>query len=185
MGEIRDRNSDPPERRCRFCDKKLSERARKCLHCEEYQSRLDLVLSGLDLKGFVALLPVATLAYVFLTERLTTDSTKLRLELVECKKDSALVLSTNTGNKAAIVKEALFAVLPDNAKPFKSLAPEVRVVPGGEYRFLDLQVDTTTDFSGLVTSGQAERKDCKVTITVTYSGFEAANMKEDLQCACS
>ena len=55
---------------CKICAQEIPDGARKCTKCGEFQSLPWRVLSGFDLKGLLALLPLLTLIYAFLAERL-------------------------------------------------------------------------------------------------------------------
>jgi hypothetical protein len=177
--------SDPGSH-CRICAEPLPEGARKCTKCGEFQTFLARLLAGLDLHGLVALVPVATLAFVFLQERVGVVRSDLRFALVACSQTDVSLMASNVGNRAGVIAEASYNL--GNEQPRQlilELKPDARLVDGGKTRIFELRVDHEISPGGLVPFEMQGRPDCQVVITVETFTFEQHTKKQKVICDCS
>lgn len=171
--------------RCKVCAKLIPEGAKKCTECNEYQSTLFRVLAGFDLKGIIALIPIATLAFAFIQDRVETKTSDLKIALVTCEQNKVSLFASNIGNRAAIISGASFVT---NDLPSMSLSvtlpPSKRLIDGGETRAIDLLTDARLSPGGLVPFEQRNANICEVTISIETIAFDHELKTQDIVCDC-
>ena len=88
--------------RCVICKSPIHEGAIKCIQCGSYQKPFYRFLSGIDVKSLVALIPIATLAFVFIKDQMITPRSDLKIASLDCKIDTITVAAANLGNRDAL-----------------------------------------------------------------------------------
>ncbi len=170
---------------CRVCAQPLPDGARKCTVCGEYQSFVARFLGGLDLQALVALVPIATLAYAFLQDRLVAKHSDLRVALVGCASEAVTVFASNVGNRPAIITEALYRVSGAEERPLGITveSADQRLIKGGEARPLVLTVDLVKSPGGLVPFNQRGPA-CQVDVTIRSVAFDHTPTPLSVTCDC-
>ncbi len=90
---------------CVICKSPINRGAKICLQCKCYQSPLRRFFSGIDIKSLVALVPIVTLAFVFLKDQIVVHKSDLRVVILDCLKDKVRLAVTNIGDRPAILGE--------------------------------------------------------------------------------
>ena len=159
--------------------------ARKCTECGEYQSPIWRIASGFDLKGLIALVPIVTLAYAFVHDRLETKESDLRIALVACEQQTVSLFASNVGNRAAIIGDARFQTNGQPSQPLLvSLSTETRLINGGETRAIELRTDPQASPGGLVPFEIRGTPTCKVTVTIETIAFDHELEPQVIVCDC-
>ena len=170
---------------CKICAQEIPDGARKCTKCGEFQSLPWRVLSGFDLKGLLALLPLLTLIYAFLAERLEIPRSDLRITPVACAEDAVTIFASNTGNRMSLLESARFA---DGADPTSSfdLPADLssRLFEASSSRLLTLLVDPLRNPGGLASFESAQAQPCTVALTFTILQYDHTTDQRTASCAC-
>ncbi len=102
---------------CVICKAEIKTGARKCTSCNSFQGPLRRFLSGIDIKSLVALVPIITLAFVFIKDQVVTHQSDLQISILECTQDKVKIVASNLGDRAALLKpKAKLLVLLDGKK---------------------------------------------------------------------
>lgn len=169
---------------CRLCAQEIPDGARKCSRCGEFQSTWSRLLLAVDLKSLLALLPLLTLIYAFLAERLETQRSDLRLTAVACSIDGVTVFGSNTGNRSAILLEAGFSTGGEQSLLIVPESPEERIFDAGASRLLTLAVDARQNPGGLVPHDQRNNPACSVDLRFAVVEFDHTTTQTVSSCAC-
>jgi hypothetical protein len=170
---------------CKICAKPIPDGARKCIECGEYQSWFFRVVAGLDLKGLIALVPIATLAFAFLHDRVEGKYSNLDFALVSCAQEKVVAFVSNTGNRSGIIAAAKYNVADDNPRPFAlPESPASRLFEGGDSRVMEFRVDPLISPGGLATFEDRRADDCEVKITIETVSFDHSTNSRTLTCTC-
>lgn len=170
---------------CRICAKPIPDDAKKCTECKEYQSIFWRIVSGFDLKGLIALVPIVTLAFAFIQDRIEKKESNLRIALVSCEQQKVNLFASNVGNRAAIIGYASFRTNSQPTQPLKvSLPAAERLIDGGETRAVELYVDTAISPGGLVPFEERGVKPCTVSITIETIAFDHKLEPQIILCKC-
>lgn len=160
---------------CRFCGSALSAGTRFCLQCKQFQGLFDRIIGGLNLSALVALVPVATLAYVYLNETFIRPYSELTAVASRCTADAAILAVSNTGTRAAIIERgaARSQVGGDFNRalrpPGESADPVV--VKPGESRVLRMALASDPDLSPLPAAILADGKGCQFDVSLSVLEF--------------
>lgn len=159
--------------------------ARKCTTCGEYQNAVWRIAAGIDLKGLIALIPIATLAYSYLQDRLQPARSDLRLALVACTSTGVDLFASNVGNRAAIVQGASFRTNDLAPQPLVLDMPlNSRLIEGGGTRSLVLQADQSISPGGMVPFSERDKSDCTVRISIETIAFDHELEARRVSCDC-
>lgn len=90
---------------CVICRSEIKFGARMCTVCKGFQHPVRRFLSGIDVKSFVALVPVLALAFVFVKDQIVIHKSDLRIAILDCERDKVKVAVSNLGDRAAILQE--------------------------------------------------------------------------------
>lgn len=101
-GSAVDSQGGPTESRCGICKSPIYVGARKCIECGSYQHPVRRFLAGMDVKSLVAIIPIATLAFVFIKDQVTTPRAELRIASLACTDDKIKVAAANIGERDAL-----------------------------------------------------------------------------------
>ncbi len=170
---------------CKICTKKIPDSARKCLECGEFQSLHARIFAGLDLTALLALLPLLTLIYAFLAERIEVPRSEIRIVPVACVQYAVTVFASNIGNRMALLKSAQFAAGNEPTGTFnlpKDLSN--RLFEGGASRLLTLTVDRRHKPNGLANFQSARAKSCTVNLTFSILQYDHSEDQETASCVC-
>lgn len=95
----------PPDTKfCKVCAAPMRPSARYCTECKSYQTLLARFLSSIDLQALIALVPVITLAFVFVKDRLVHHGSDVRITAQSCRRSGARLIASNLGDRAAALK---------------------------------------------------------------------------------
>ncbi|MDW4497406.1 hypothetical protein R5H30_05385 [Sulfitobacter sp. D35] len=158
--------------------------AHKCTECGDYQTWPARIVAGFDLKGILALLPLLTLIYAFLAERLEFPRSSLAATALECRADGVSVFASNPGNRTALVRAARFIAGDDAPGALDMPPPEERVFEAGAARILDLSVDRARNPNGLASFQALAQEGCTVAVEITYLTHDQRNETEATSCDC-
>ena len=92
---------------CKICATSIPATALYCTNCSNYQNTVRRFLAGIDIRSMLALIPVATLALVFVRDALITPEADLRIAPLSCQDDRIRIAAANLGNRDALFAGAL------------------------------------------------------------------------------
>ena len=131
------------------------------------------IASGFDLKGLIALVPIVTLAFAFIQDRVERKESDVRIALVSCEQQNVNLFASNVGNRAAIIGSASFSINKRPSKPIKVALPIAdRLIGGGETRAIELHVDPQISPGGLVPFEERGKHPCIVSFTIETIAFD-------------
>lgn len=174
--------------RCVVCMHPIIPGAKKCTKCNSYQNFFISILSGLDIKSLVALVPVVTLAFVFVKDQITTYKSELKIVPLECGLDSIKIATANVGNKDALFAGTkLMRSDSDKNTPFINMRfsntaeSELVIEPGKVKVYKMMALDKTGGSLGLNLS---ESNPCQYYILPHSVNFTEASTQPEKVCAC-
>lgn len=94
--------SSDVEDRCVICKSPIFKDARKCIECGSYQNLFYRFFVGFDVKSIVALIPIATLAFVFVKDQINNPQADLKIASLECAGDTITLAAANLGDRDAL-----------------------------------------------------------------------------------
>ncbi len=170
---------------CAICKKPMPKGALKCTVCDEYQFVLSRWMARFNLTGLLAVLPLLTLIYAFITERWEGQYSLISLGGLACASDGITVFATNSGNRQGLIESVEFEAT-ETARGKLTLAadPAQRVFDAGDARLLKFDVDKTTHAGGLVSFPGLQAEQCKVVVDVRILNFDQTQDTRTLSCAC-
>jgi hypothetical protein len=172
--------------RCRVCAKPMPEGAAKCTLCGEYQSWARRLLAGINLGALVALVPIVTLAYAFLADRLAHHGSDLRATVLECARDRVRLFATNQGDRAAVMRGASYRISTDAAARPRPLAfgisDDHRLFEGGANRAVMLLPPARSGIAQPLVPFDLGGDSCEILIEIDTVGFD--HRATPLQAAC-
>ena len=165
---------------CRVCRKSLPDNAKKCTECGEFQSQFRRFLLGIDLQSLVALVPIVTLAVVFLWERVQPPGADMRVKLAECRKDKVVLAVANYGPHEGIIGRVSYRVNDGDERRFKSIEDDQRLLKSGKARMLVFHPDG----HGILVPHPERKEGCTISVRIETDAFvEDSNPKEE-RCDC-
>ena len=176
------------EDHCRICAKPMPEGASKCTVCGEYQTWSRRLLAGINLSALVALVPIVTLAYAFLADRLGHHGSDLRATVLECAHDRIRLFATNQGDRAAVMRGAAYRISTDGSGQMRPLAfgiaDDDRLFEGGANRALMLQAPAQDGIAQPLVPHDLAGNDCRIMIEIDTVAFDQTATPLEAVCAC-
>ncbi len=170
---------------CRICRNRMPEGAKKCTTCGEFQSAWWRVLTGFDLKGLLALLPLLTLIYAYLADRIEPEESDLRVYVAGCSAGAVELFGSNVGNRTAIMTGGTFAAGAEQASPLKPAGKaDAQVFPPSEAHIVTWQVDERRNPGGLAPFEARKDPACRVRLQFTVLQFDQSTTTLDAACDC-
>ena len=160
--------------------------ALKCTNCGGYQSGLRRLLAGLDIRSLLALIPVATLALVFVRDQFVTPYADLRVATLSCRDDRVRIAAANLGNRDALFAGMLLKSKSSDKPMTMNLVGDrsedsLLVKPGGTHVYELEAVDSKGDTLGLQLHTLGA---CDYEIKLNALAFEEEVKKSKWSCAC-
>ena len=174
---------------CKICAQPMPSAALKCTNCGDYQSGLRRLLAGLDIRSLLALIPVATLALVFVRDQFVTPYAGLRVATLSCRGDLVRVAAANLGNRDALFAGILLRKT-DSENRKKPLTmklvgdkseDKLLVKPGGTHIYELEAVGSDGRALGLNLQTQGG---CDYEIKLNALAFEEEVKNPNWSCAC-
>lgn len=175
---------------CVVCAKPIPKAARKCTECNSYQHWLARFLGGINVSAFIALVPIVTLAWAFINERIKTYGSDLRATILDCQRDNVTVFSTNLGDRAAIIQSANYLISiggkVSDRRPldFANNDQMARVLDAGKSQILRLGPRGVSGAAVPLVAASVDRMDCTVRITLSTVAFDHEVTPVELVCRC-
>ena len=130
-------------------------------------------------------MPIVTLAFAFIQDRVEKKESDIRIALVSCEQKKVNLFVSNVGNRAAIIGSASFKTNNQPSQPLKMSLPVAdRLIRGGETRALELHVNPNISFGGLVPFEERGRHPCIVSITIKTIAFDHKLEPKVIVCDC-
>jgi hypothetical protein len=174
---------------CRICARPMPDGAAKCTVCGEYQSWSRRLLAGLNLSALVALVPIVTLAYAFLADRLSHHGSDLRATVLECANDRIRLFATNQGDRAAVMRGATYRISTDAARQARPLAFAIsdddRLFEGGANRAVMLQAPAPTGITPPLVPHDLTGNGCRLVIEIDTVAFDHTATPLEVACSCT
>lgn len=169
--------------RCVVCRSPLLQGARKCVTCDSYQHPLRNLLAGIDIQGLVALIPIATLAFVFLRDQMMTPKAEMRLASLSCAGDSLTLAVANIGNRDALFAGAYISGIEGQSFLLNIDLEEAEpLIPPKETRIYELRaIDAAGNKKGL---GLSQKRPCDYEISPRSLSLTDAVENSSAICAC-
>ena len=185
--------NDEPQRSCAVCGASLNKGARYCVACGRYQSPLRRFFESINVQSLVALIPIATLAFVFVKDRVVEHGSEVKASVSECTRQRIRVVASNAGDRNAVLKSATVGISVDGAKPaqFYPLSPGD---PGGNRSGVELQPQKVA-FIDLFTVNQRNERfelpvpstgaSCTYQVRLELIAFDHAPLPVEANCPCA
>jgi hypothetical protein len=174
---------------CRICARPMPDGAAKCTVCGEYQSWSRRLLAGLNLSALVALVPIVTLAYAFLADRLSHHGSDLRATILECAGDRIRLFATNQGDRAAVMRGATYRISTDatgQARPLAfAISDDDRLFGGGANRAVMLQPPAPTGIAPPLVPHDLTGNGCTLVIEIDTVAFDHTATPLEVACSCT
>jgi len=174
--------SDP---RCVICRSIIFKGAKKCIECDSYQNGLYRFFVGFDIKSIVTIIPIATLAFVFVKDQMVTQQADIRIAPLSCQEDSITVAVANLGNRDALFAgvELVSEGSPSINLGFNQLQQSELLVKQSETRVYKLNIH---DNQGVSMGLNLEKKEdnCLYKLRVRALDFEQSVDELKPVCAC-
>lgn len=120
---------------CIICRKPIEEGAKKCTECDSYQDwRRHFSFGTVVLSLLIALISVSTTSFQVAKNLLAKEQSDLRFSLVKYGPSSIMVMSSNLGDRAGALKNAILRIKMSNKEhTYKLHWKDVDLVvkPGG------------------------------------------------------
>jgi hypothetical protein len=175
--------------RCRVCAKPMPQGASKCTVCGEYQHWSRRLLAGINLGALVALVPIVTLAYAFLADRLGHHGSDLRATVLECGHDRIRLFATNQGDRAAVMRGANYRISTDAAAQARPLAfgisDDDRLFEGGANRAVVLQPPARDGIAQPLVPFDLTGAGCEIVIEIDTVAFDHSATPLEAACPCA
>ena len=186
MSEELDNPNDEPKVACRICAADMLEDAIYCTNCRNYQSSIRRILAGIDVRSLLALIPVATLALVFVRDTLITPEADLRIASLSCQDDQIRIAAANLGNRDALFAGAMIRGrnfdTPLSLKLLGDTSESSLLVKADGTHIYELEV---VDQSGSTLGLQLHnRAACDYEIKLNALAFEEQVAEAQWSCAC-
>lgn len=185
------------EQCCVICANALPAGARYCKECKKYQGWFTRFLGGLNIQALVTLVPVVTLAFVFVKDQFVTHRSDVRVTALSCKRDSIRLAASNIGDRAAIIKAIRVGATSGSTAPNKTYPAQALQngdEPAGQ---MQLQAQALKIYDLVVlneqgqqfrlpaaTAGAGQAANCTYRIAVEIVAFDHAPEPKVASCAC-
>jgi len=170
---------------CRVCGHPIPKKAQKCIQCGEFQSLSYRWLSSSMLNSLIALVPISTLAFTFIYDKLETKESDLQFTLAACMSKQVELFASNLGNRAAIFTHAEFTTNQENLQPLQmQLSAEKKLIEGGETRSILLNTDDSKSPGGLASYSARQQPTCIVQVRLYSISFNQKSSFIDVKCPC-
>lgn len=170
---------------CRVCGHPIPEKAQKCTKCGEFQSLGHRWLSSSMLNSLIALVPISTLAFAFIYDKLETKTSDLQFTLAACMAKQVELFASNQGNRAAIFTHAEFTTNKGKFKPLQmQLSAEKKLIEGGQTRSILLTTDDHISPGGLAPYSARQQDTCIVQVRLYSISFNQKSSFRDVKCPC-
>ena len=175
---------------CVICKSKIKRGAKKCTRCNSFQHPVRRFFSGIDIYALIALVPVVTLAFVFVKDHVVVHKSDLRVAILDCEHDRIRVVASNLGDRAAILHEraTLLFVVDGQADPRPRLLmkdPQSAVSPlikPGESLLIDFFPVTKNGKKARLDVCPADSKQCEYKVTFSVIAFDHKPYKIVMSC---
>jgi hypothetical protein len=173
---------------CRICAKPLPAGAGKCTICGEYQSWTRRLLAGINLSALVALVPIVTLAYAFLADRLSHHGSDLRATVLQCANDRIRLFATNQGDRGAVLRGASYRISTDpdgDQRPLAfDISDDARLFEGGANRALMLLPPAQNGITPPLVPHDLAGDGCTMLIAIDTVAFDHRATPLEAVCPC-
>ena len=175
---------------CAICAKPMPEDARKCTECGSYQHPARRFFAGIDVRAWTALIPIVTLAYVFVADQFAEHKSDLEATAVRCQSDGIEFFASNLGDRAAILQSASYtrsntgSPAGPNGLNFVEDALEVRMMNGGEARLIRLEPEKIGGAPGAIFPPTAMGDACQIAVKIDAVAFDHDAPDLNFACVC-
>ena len=142
-------------------------------------------MARFNVTGLLAVLPLLTLIYAFVADRLEGQYSQLGVGGMTCSSDGVTLFATNSGNRHALLDAVTFdATRTDPGTLSLSSDEAQRVFAPGDARLLSFDVDKSTHAGGLVSFPGQQSLECRVLVDVRVLNFDQSIDTRQLTCDC-
>lgn len=134
--------------------------------------------------SLIALVPICTLAFTFIYDKIEVKASDLQFALIACHDRSVELFASNQGNRAAIFKHA--EVIINAGEPQALIAnmdTQDRLIEGGATRSITLVTNEGVN-PVLVPHGARQADNCQLTIRLQSISFDHKQDNKEVSCAC-
>lgn len=187
--------TDPgPSRHCVICAAALAEGARYCTNCKKYQGWLTRFLGGLNIQALVTLVPIVTLAFVFVKDQFVTHGSDVRVTALSCERGAIRLAASNIGDRTAIIKSIRVGVAMGADTPNKTYPAQAQKTGEDPGKQLELQAQALKVYDLVVLNDQGQRfrlptstagaPNCTYRLTMEIVAFDHAPDPKLASCPC-
>jgi hypothetical protein len=181
---------------CVICGHQIKPDAKKCIQCDSYQSPLRRFFESINIQSLVALVPIVTLAFVFVKDQVVEHKSDVRLTIANCSSDRISIVASNLGNRSAILKENFeVRVVADNKeinhggliieRPDEESFPMFPLLEAGQTVLFDC-IPTTLDkkYNNPLELKPPETKKCYYQVKFNVVAFDHQTYSDEIKCDC-
>lgn len=177
---------------CTICRAEILPGAKYCPTCQNYQNPLSRILYSINIQALVALVPVITLAVVFLKDQVTVDRSNMLITATQCSRSDIVLAALNNGNQTALFKGAEVGIALGPAAPTKwfSLRLESEkdgagkaIYEPGKPQFIRLSVRGRND-APIRLPLTADDGKCQYRVSATFFALDLQPQKRLASCSC-
>lgn len=169
---------------CAICKQPIPRGAGYCTHCENYQSHGRRLLAGIDIQSLIALVPIATLAFVFIKDQLVEPAAELQMASLDCAGDRVELAVANVGDRDAVFAGASLQQPGQAAIPLR-FAPNAKLdllVKAGQTHIY--RMNATDEQGASLGLGLSRQQPCRFRIQADAVAFEHNAASDQAICAC-
>lgn len=181
-------------RHCVVCASSLPAGARYCTICKKYQGWLKRFLGGLNIQALVTLVPIVTLAFVFVKDQFVTHGSDVRVTALSCERDAIRLAASNIGDRTAIIKSIRVGIASGSATPNRTYPAQALKTGEDPAKQLELQAQALKVYDLVVLNDQGQRfrlptstagaANCTYHLAVEIVAFDHAPNPEAASCPC-
>ncbi|NQV58392.1 MAG: hypothetical protein HQ502_01920 [Alphaproteobacteria bacterium] len=187
--------TDPvSSRHCVICAAALPDGARYCTNCKKYQGWFTRFLGGLNVQALVTLVPIVTLAFVFVKDQFVVHGSDVRVTALSCERDAIRLAASNIGDRTAIIKSIRVGVASGSAAPNKTYPAQPLKNEDNPGKQLELQAQALKVYDLIVLNEQGQRfrlptatagaPNCAYRLAVQIVAFDHAPDPKAASCPC-
>lgn len=175
---------------CVICKGEIKKGAKKCTRCNSFQHPIRRFFSGINVQALIVLVPIVTLAFVFVKDHIVVHKSDLRVAILDCEHNRIRVVTSNLGDRAAILHEraTLLFVVDGQVDPRPRLLmkdPQSSVSPlikPGQSVLINFFPVTKDGKKARLDSCPADSKQCEYKVTFDVIAFDHKPYKIVMSC---
>jgi hypothetical protein len=174
---------------CTLCKSDIPKGALYCTSCGKYQKRRDRVLSSLGIGTILSLLPIATLCFAFINDRLIVPYSRIWITPLECSLNRVQFALSNDGSRSGVLTAGQITQYIDGRQQgdtFLLRADQSTIVEAGKSLILEMAIrsnDPDRRAASMQPPPQGHVCEYRIGVDLVDFGDDKAKSK-GLSCKC-